>query len=158
MGYLKPDQRFSSNMKFLLIVAALLGLSYAQDCGSCGGDRASETGCKLFCYLDIDSDGLIDRDNFIAVFNSWNGGNPVGADIFVPEIISKVGLCQSEAELIFGLFAGVGGSDPSVIEEVDMTTLFEAFELITGQTQINYEEFVELYGILFDLIQDPNCS
>merc|ERR1711976_59325 len=146
------------NMKVLIVLAAILGLSVAQNCGGCSGDRASMTGCKLFCYIDVDRDGKLDRPNFIAVFNSWNGGNPVGADIFIPEIISQVGLCQSEAELIFGLFAGVGESDPNAIEEVDMNTLMDAFELLTGQTEITYPEFAEVCGILFDLIADPNCS
>ena len=66
-------------------------------------------------------------------------GNPVGRDIFIPEIMTQVGLCDTEAEAVFILFAGVGDSDPENIENVDMETLFEVFELITGQSKIYYK-------------------
>ena len=50
--------------------------------------------------------------------------------------MTQVGLCDTEAEAVFVLFAGVGDSDPENIENVDMETLFEVFELITGQSKI----------------------
>merc|ERR1711893_210385 len=145
-------------MRFVVVLAA----AYAQfECDQCDSfpDRLSRTGCRLFCYFDPDGSGVLTRQGLIQTLRrDQDTDNGMSRGRFQELARDRLGFCEDEADDAFDLLASLGESNDELIDEIDLNTLADVFEVLAGTDQLTKELFAEIYDLIYLAIGNDSCN